>query len=385
MSNIITVREDLIENINEIDPFDILTSSGIIYRHIAPDGRSYIGRTSRRYYDRVTHSPWISYEGSPKFAKAIEKFGWGNFTHEILAYGITDPQQLADLEYYYIKQFDSVHNGYNSISQDIYPISGADLWIVFEEDQLYEEYITQGKSLSELAEEYGTTSANIYHYIKKYEIPSHSKGYASKKVQDHLDKSWKRNREEIPCENCGKMFLPEIKKRRFCSRECVSESLRGENYNPGKCYKDNRGKRVRIDYSSMSSEEEKRVREQRKEDGRKKMEGNKNAIGNTGWKISGHNRFHKGRYPNIECEVCLEENPDLMTRDLVDLKEAARKLGITRGELQGILKRKDLWFYNKHTPSDKLIGSNLIVKTGNRSHRDNFLWDVDKLRKIIRK
>ena len=43
MSNIITVREDLIENINEIEPFDLLTSTGIIYRHIAPDGRSYIG------------------------------------------------------------------------------------------------------------------------------------------------------------------------------------------------------------------------------------------------------------------------------------------------------------------------------------------------------
>lgn len=92
MSNIITVREDLIENINEIEPFDLLTSTGIIYRHIAPDGRSYIGRTSRRYYDRVTHSPCISYEGSPKFSKAIEEFGWENFTHEILAYGITDPQ-----------------------------------------------------------------------------------------------------------------------------------------------------------------------------------------------------------------------------------------------------------------------------------------------------
>lgn len=121
MSNIITVREDLIENINEIEPFDLLTSSGIIYRHITPDGRSYIGRTSRRYYDRVTNSQLISYNNCPKLTEAIKEFGWENFTHEILAYGIIDPQQLADLEYYYIKQFDSVHNGYNTLAKDLFP------------------------------------------------------------------------------------------------------------------------------------------------------------------------------------------------------------------------------------------------------------------------
>ena len=341
MSNIITVREDLIENINEIDPFDILTSSGIIYRHIAPDGRSYIGRTSRRYYDRVTHSPWISYNNCPKLMEAIKEFGWENFTHEILAYGITDPQHLADLEYYYIKQFDSVHNGYNTLSKDLFPPVQVQKWsFEISYDQLYQEYIIDGDSVSEIAERYDVTSSNIYYYIKKYNITPHSQGYRSKKVQSRLENSWSHIREERPCEICGEMFTPDRPTSKFCSRDCYGISRRKEE---------------------------------------------KEKSPYTNYEVSNHNRFHEGRYPNMECKICLELNPDLMTRELVDLKEAARKLGITRGELQGILKRKDLWFYNKHTPSDKLIASDLIVKTGKRSHRDNFLWDAERLRKIIKR
>lgn len=81
-----------------------------IYRHIAPDGKSYIGKTkdpNKRYQKGK------GYRQCPKFWKAIQEFGWENIKHEILA--ITDDDcEARRLEKKMIKKYDTINNGYDS-------------------------------------------------------------------------------------------------------------------------------------------------------------------------------------------------------------------------------------------------------------------------------
>lgn len=58
-----------------------------VYKHTSPSGKVYIGITSKRPEKRWGNGK--GYKHSPHFRAAIEKYGWGNITHEILATGLT--------------------------------------------------------------------------------------------------------------------------------------------------------------------------------------------------------------------------------------------------------------------------------------------------------
>lgn len=79
-----------------------------IYKHTnKSNGKCYIGQTKNikwRWYPN-------SYKTCSKFYRAILKYGWNNFTHEIIE--VCDETNVDYWETYYIKQFDSVKNGYN--------------------------------------------------------------------------------------------------------------------------------------------------------------------------------------------------------------------------------------------------------------------------------
>lgn len=62
----------------------------LVYKHTSPSGKSYIGQTCD--YD---YRCWRHQQSSSKckaFAAAIKKYGWDNFTHEILYDGLTQEQ-----------------------------------------------------------------------------------------------------------------------------------------------------------------------------------------------------------------------------------------------------------------------------------------------------
>ena len=53
-----------------------------VYKHVSPSHKVYIGITSRKPKKR-----WVNGEGysnNDYFTKAIKKYGWDNFKHEIL-------------------------------------------------------------------------------------------------------------------------------------------------------------------------------------------------------------------------------------------------------------------------------------------------------------
>lgn len=79
-----------------------------IYKHTNKEnGKCYIGQTKNikwRWYPN-------NYKTCTKFYRAILKYGWDNFTHEVVK--ICDETNVDYWESYYIKEFDSIKNGYN--------------------------------------------------------------------------------------------------------------------------------------------------------------------------------------------------------------------------------------------------------------------------------
>lgn len=86
----------------------------IIYKHTSPSGKSYIGQT--RQLDVKLR--WANGSGYKKhntiFYKAIKKYGWNNFAHEIIEDNIQTQELANEREVYWIAYFDSFKNGYNS-------------------------------------------------------------------------------------------------------------------------------------------------------------------------------------------------------------------------------------------------------------------------------
>lgn len=64
-----------------------------VYRHIAPNGKMYVGLTCQN--PKVRWANGYGYKQHPFFYNAINKYGWDNFKHEILLDNLT--QQEAEL------------------------------------------------------------------------------------------------------------------------------------------------------------------------------------------------------------------------------------------------------------------------------------------------
>jgi group I intron endonuclease len=84
-----------------------------IYKHTSPSGKSYIGQTKNYEYRSKQH---IKTKKCPLFRNAIDKYGWDNFTHEILKSELTIEE--ANLwEENLIKEHNTLSpNGYNLVN-----------------------------------------------------------------------------------------------------------------------------------------------------------------------------------------------------------------------------------------------------------------------------
>jgi len=86
-----------------------------VYKHITPNGKVYIGVTCQKAEKRWNGGR--GYANNRHFHNAIEKYGWSNIKHEIIASGLTK-QEASEAERYYIdlhKSNDPKH-GYNHTS-----------------------------------------------------------------------------------------------------------------------------------------------------------------------------------------------------------------------------------------------------------------------------
>ena len=83
-----------------------------VYAHIAPNGKMYVGITSREPEKRWEYG-W-GYRTSSHFFRAIKKYGWNNFQHEIIASGLTE-DEAKNMEILLINKLDLTNpcKGYN--------------------------------------------------------------------------------------------------------------------------------------------------------------------------------------------------------------------------------------------------------------------------------
>lgn len=65
-----------------------------VYIHTAPNGKRYVGITSQEKLYRRTGSNGDGYKTQQLFWRAIQKYGWNNFTHEIVADNLTECDAL---------------------------------------------------------------------------------------------------------------------------------------------------------------------------------------------------------------------------------------------------------------------------------------------------
>lgn len=83
----------------------------VVYRHIFPNGKCYIGITCAKPY----HRRWrggTGYCAQPKIYNAILKYGWENIRHELLYENLT-VDDANQIEQEMIAKFNSIENGYN--------------------------------------------------------------------------------------------------------------------------------------------------------------------------------------------------------------------------------------------------------------------------------
>ena len=90
-----------------------------VYKHTSPSNKVYIGITfnpKRRWYDGngYLHKRKDGKYNQPLFARAILKYGWDKFTHEILEDNLSK-EQACELEKKYIQEYGSTNpqKGYN--------------------------------------------------------------------------------------------------------------------------------------------------------------------------------------------------------------------------------------------------------------------------------
>ena len=83
-----------------------------VYRHISPSGKVYIGVTSQEPKKRWLYGH--GYDRNQYFKKAIKKYGWENFSHEVLITGL-DKKTAEREERRLIAEHDSANpeKGYN--------------------------------------------------------------------------------------------------------------------------------------------------------------------------------------------------------------------------------------------------------------------------------
>lgn len=83
-----------------------------VYKHTAPNGKVYIGITSKNPKERWANGH--GYKNNPHFYRAIQKYGWNNFEHEILYEGLTEGQANI-IEQMMISSYKSTNKkrGYN--------------------------------------------------------------------------------------------------------------------------------------------------------------------------------------------------------------------------------------------------------------------------------
>lgn len=145
-----------------------------VYKHTSPSGKVYIGITCTD-----TKTRWKNgngYASQPAIARAIKKYGWEGFTHEVLATNLTRVE-ASELEQKYIALYNSIDPrfGYNCTS-------GGD-------EKYYVSKETRAKQ-SEAKKRFFAAHPEYLEKMRERVIASYADDTIKKKISDSVRKLW---------------------------------------------------------------------------------------------------------------------------------------------------------------------------------------------------
>jgi group I intron endonuclease len=85
-----------------------------LYCYTSPSGKKYVGITDciKRRQSEHSKKEFGCRKNTTKFAQAIRKYGYKNFTFEVIGKS-SNVLTIEEFEIYYIELFDCINNGYN--------------------------------------------------------------------------------------------------------------------------------------------------------------------------------------------------------------------------------------------------------------------------------
>lgn len=199
---------------------------GYIYRHwIVNDKgveKSYIGLTTDepKIRWRKDGKGYTRNGQDTKFANAIKKYGWENFSHEIIGIVESDTKEqlirdLGEWEKYYIEKYDSFHNGYNTTTGG---------------ENFYAKSDEYRKKMSE-------TMKEIYKDKTKHPFYGKHHGEETKrKLSEASRKQTRRKATKVKCVTTGEIFdsIKEANEKYNISKGKISDCCRGNRKSTGK-------------------------------------------------------------------------------------------------------------------------------------------------------
>lgn len=96
-----------------------------VYRHVSPTGKTYVGITSQSSPEIRWGVNGCHYKKNAHFWNAIQKYGWDNFAHIVVAHGLS-MESACHLEQYLICKYNSLLDGYNQTSGGTHPTEFTD-------------------------------------------------------------------------------------------------------------------------------------------------------------------------------------------------------------------------------------------------------------------
>lgn len=217
-----------------------------VYKHTSPTGKVYIGITSRK--PEIRWAGGLGYKANDYFFKAIQKYGWDNFKHEILFKNLTQ-EEAENKEIELIAQYQSNNRkcGYNISSGGHATTTGLH-WRKQRESILYGERHpmfgkhltdTQKQHLSEINTgekhpQFGTHRSEE----TKLKISMAQRGKIisdeqRKQISESLKGNIPPNRKSVLCVETGEVFESCEDAKKIKGISCLYKALQNENKTAG--------------------------------------------------------------------------------------------------------------------------------------------------------
>lgn len=193
-----------------------------IYRHIFPNGKSYIGQTKIELHKRFQNGE--GYKGCPLIYRAIQKYGWTSVQTEIIKDNISSLEEANLLEEYYINYYDTQNP---NVGYNIAP--GGGVINKINEQQQKQIYIEWNNNLGvkEIATKLNINRNTVAYYLEQFGISIQER---LQRVNSSISHSLRKiDRTSIYNEWLNHPDYKFLEEKFNCSRDTIRRALEEHN------------------------------------------------------------------------------------------------------------------------------------------------------------